>query len=359
MRPRRASAAGELPPGYELVRVIGHGGSGRVVLARDLRLERLVAIKTVYGGTLDGTAVARLRREGQALATVAHPNIARVYDLRSHGPDVYVIMEYVDGGDLDQALRHGSLAGCVLVRVLLQTAAALDHAADRGIVHRDVKPSNILISSDGQAKLADFGLARLPRASGAFRTAEGVASGTPSFMAPEQIDGSCAEHPAFDAFAYAAVVYLALTGTLPFAGSSSAQRASRPRSPRELQPGLPRVVDAAILAGLEPQQSRRATVGEVAAALAGITSEQWDLLLPVKARSGSAAPNEHTVTDDHQAAADTAMAAPTFPAPQPIRQMKRGYVVPGRRLSQNTAARVVGIAVGLAVGLTVALLLLH
>src|SRR4051794_2716334 len=205
-----------MAPRYEFVRVLGHGGSGWVGLANDTRLGRPVAIKTVYGGTLGATAVARLRREAQALAALEHPHIARVFSLLTGGGDVFVVMEYAAGGDLSTALRLGRLSGSAAVQVLLDTASALEHSAGRGIVHRDVKPTNILLTADHRAKLADFGLARLPRAAGAFRTSDGSFSGTPGYMAPEQLADPADDRPSIDSYAYATVVYEVLTGQLPY-----------------------------------------------------------------------------------------------------------------------------------------------
>ena len=369
MSPRRSAAPSELPPGFALVRVIGHGASGRVVLARDLRLGREVAVKTVYGGTLDTAAVARLRREGRVLAGLAHPYIAKVFDLQTSGADVFVVMEYAAGGDLQLALHSRSLTGSATVRVLTQIAAALQHAGDRGIVHRDVKPSNILLTSDLQARLADFGLARLPRSSGAFRTADGTISGTPTYMAPEQIDGSAEENPAFDAFAFAAATYEALTGSPARRGVTFTERSPVAAPP----PWLPAAVASAVLAGLHRDPRLRATPAEVAATLRSIPDERWDELLLAHlppSPGGTASPADGTeaapggprTRRPDQSRSPAQQADPglrSVDADPPPRLATPAYRLPRRRRSRATMARLLGVVAGVVIGTVVALVFLH
>jgi serine/threonine protein kinase len=175
--------AGSLPVGYEFVRLLGAGGTGWVALAHHAELDRVVAIKTIHAEVRDDDSIGRLRREGKVIASMRHPNVVSVYELLVSSGGISLVMEYVSGGDLRQALDGGSLTGSHAVQVLCDVAAALEHAAGRGIVHRDVKPANVLLDADGRAKLADFGLARLPRSAGVFRTISGSAAGTPMYGA--------------------------------------------------------------------------------------------------------------------------------------------------------------------------------
>src|SRR3954447_4292806 len=139
--PSAADAPSSLPPGYEFVRVLGHGATGWVALARQIGPDRPVAVKIMFGGAavdLDGQQ--RLAREGQALARLRDPRIVSVYELTRAGDDLALVMEFVDGADLADAVKEGTLDAAGRLAVLADVAGALDHAADNGIVHRDVKP---------------------------------------------------------------------------------------------------------------------------------------------------------------------------------------------------------------------------
>jgi hypothetical protein len=205
-----------LPPGFEFVRVLGLGADGWVCLAREVDLDRLVAIKTVLGGALVPGGATRLAREARVLASLRHPHVVRVHRLVELGPDVALCEEFVDGPSLAQALAdpahpvHHDAAW--RVGMLEDVADALGHCAQRGVVHRDLKPGNILLTDSGSAKVADFGLARLSRSAAAFRTSAGVVSGTPGYVAPEQLHDPDHEDPAADHYSFAVVALECLTG---------------------------------------------------------------------------------------------------------------------------------------------------
>src|SRR5437763_14593239 len=174
-------------PGYETVRELGQGAMGSVRLARQVATGRHVAVKRVVGGAAsqDPESVLRFEREARLLATLDHPGIVKVHELLMAGGDLFLVMEYVPGGDLRRLLAADPPSPEEAVRHLVAVAAALDHAHRRGVVHRDVKPSNVLVREDGILKLGDFGVARLLE-----RQARLAARrGTPAYMAPELARG--------------------------------------------------------------------------------------------------------------------------------------------------------------------------
>ncbi|MFN8010332.1 MAG: serine/threonine-protein kinase [Holophagaceae bacterium] len=204
---------------YLIQRVLGRGAMGVVYLAQDPLLKRPVAIKTMRdggGGDEQESTMERFKREAEISARLNHPNIITVYDVGvdpSMGP--FLAMEFIDGASLASLSRHG-IAPEVGLRLLVQAMAALQAAAEAGIVHRDVKPENMLVRRDGRLKLMDFGIAR----GGDSRlTQAGMVFGTPSYTAPELLTGSEAS-PATDRYAFAVTAFEIFTGKLPFQGSS-------------------------------------------------------------------------------------------------------------------------------------------
>jgi eukaryotic-like serine/threonine-protein kinase len=249
------SANARLGP-YEILAPLGVGGMGEVWKARDTRLDRLVAIKTIHGAFSE-----RFEREARAISALNHPHICALYDVGEHEGAGYLVMEYVEGAALkgplpvDQALKYAA-----------QICDALDAAHRKGIVHRDLKPENILLTKTG-VKLLDFGLAKLaapPAVAGSAESASGIRReseiaatkaltgahvilGTPQYMAPEQIEGRAVDART-DLFAFGCVLYELLTGQKAFdgkapSGTMAAILATERRPMRELQPpALERVV---------------------------------------------------------------------------------------------------------------------
>ncbi|HEX4628194.1 MAG TPA: serine/threonine-protein kinase, partial [Gemmatimonadales bacterium] len=203
---------------YELLEEIGAGGFGRVYRARDLGLEREVAIKVLHPSlTADPSVMERFRREAQLAARVRHPSIVSIYDIMSRAGLQWYTMELVPGTSLAQLVqKQGPLSVDQTVRVLDQGLSALEHAHGLGLVHRDLKPENLLIEPDGRLRITDFGLALALRGDSRFGGATSR-SGTPQFAAPEQLLGERVDQRA-DLYSLAATAYFALLGRPPFEG---------------------------------------------------------------------------------------------------------------------------------------------
>jgi serine/threonine protein kinase/tetratricopeptide (TPR) repeat protein len=218
-----------LPPGshlgiYEILAPIGSGGMGEVYRARDPRLGREVAIKTVRAKHATDEARARLWREARAAASVNHPGICQIYDVGEIDSAIFIVMELLAGESLERRLADGPMPLDDAVRATLGILRSLDALHRRGIVHRDLKPSNVFIA-DGEVKLLDFGLARPPGALGVSDltvTQVGVVVGTPRYMAPEQWTGA-APDPRIDLFAVGVLLFEMLTGKPAFPGADLMQ----------------------------------------------------------------------------------------------------------------------------------------
>ncbi|RMG14479.1 MAG: hypothetical protein D6731_10230 [Planctomycetota bacterium] len=198
---------------------------GAVYRARDVRLGRLVALKVIRSGFFDEEALARFGREARAVAKLQHPGIVPLYDAGHHEGQPYIAMGYVEGRTLEEVLREGGLSPRRLAEVLAHVADALAHAHAQGVVHRDVKPQNIMLDAAGQPHLLDFGLARDASAKEEL-TQTGQVLGTLHYMAPEQASGEAsAQGPPCDVYALGAVLYRALTGRAPFSEGGGGQLA--------------------------------------------------------------------------------------------------------------------------------------
>lgn len=242
---------------YTLEKELGHGGMGGVYLGHDNMLDRRVAIKVMlksYGN--DATFVERFKKEAQAAAKLSHPNIAQIYefDLFEHQP--YIAMELVSGGSLDKMMEKnpGSLEPGFVMNVGLKIADGLGAAAERGLVHGDVKPENILFSTDGTPKLVDFGLA-------AMQGDTGEIWGTPYYISPEKVRRQKIDFRA-DIYSLGGTLYHALTGVAPFEGTDAtevvkARFLGPPKKPSEVREGIPPKIDQIILRMLEVDPSKR------------------------------------------------------------------------------------------------------
>ncbi|MGF1468370.1 MAG: serine/threonine-protein kinase [Sandaracinaceae bacterium] len=251
---------------YRVERLIGQGAMGSVYLGRDPKLDRAVAIKAVRELDLDdarlGPFLERFRNEARAAARLSHPAIVAVYDVgedEAVGP--FLVFEYVAGSSLKQILQaRGPLSAADTVRLGQQLAGALDTAHRAGVIHRDIKPDNILIGADGRAKLADFGVARMPDAA---LTKEGQFLGTPCYAAPETLARGD-YGPETDLFSFAAVLYEAASGARAFPGQDAIAVAHRvvnedPPPPSEAAEAvrIPRAVDDVLMRGLAKDPAER------------------------------------------------------------------------------------------------------
>ncbi|TCO45415.1 serine/threonine-protein kinase [Kribbella antiqua] len=211
---------GELLAGrYRLLTLLGRGGAGEVWQAEDTVLARQVAVKLlrrIEGDTLD--AVERFRAEAQSAARLMHPNVVATYDVGAEGEHVFLVMELVKGPDLQQLMRSSGLPSATLVAdIATQSARGLEAAHAAGIIHRDVKPGNLLLAPDGTVKITDFGIAKGVDTEA---TAVGVLLGTASYVSPEQVRGEAAT-PASDWYSFGCVLYELLTGAPPFTGPTT------------------------------------------------------------------------------------------------------------------------------------------
>jgi serine/threonine-protein kinase len=211
---------------YSLRERLAVGGMGEVHLATDDRLGRLVAVKVLGAGFADSPDfVERFRREALTAAALSHPNIAQVYDYGVDGDSHFIVMEYAEGQDLAQVIReHGRLTPSDAVRIAEQVCAALGAAHRAGVVHRDIKPGNVIVRPDGTVKVTDFGIARaLGQAS---LTDTGTVMGTAAYVAPEQARGE-ATTPSSDLYSLGILLFQMLTGAVPFEGDTPVAIAMR------------------------------------------------------------------------------------------------------------------------------------
>lgn len=265
------ATAGELLGGrYRRIRTIGVGGMARVELARDTRLGRKVAIKRLHSDSPE-EAVAPFAREARLGASLNHPNLVAVHDIASDGESVLIVMELVAGEALRDAIARGPLEPERVARIVHDVAAALDHAHAQGVVHRDVKPANVLLRRDGIAKLADLGIATAAEATAITRPDAMV--GTAAYMAPERLDGRDAS-PLTDVYALAAVAFEALSGRPAREGQTPLEVAHQvvSGSPPDLRGAwrdAPPAAAAALARGMASDPSdRHRSAGALAADLA-------------------------------------------------------------------------------------------
>ena len=247
---------------YEILELVGVGGMARVYKARCHRLNRLVAIKILRE---DLSEDAELRRrfhdESQAVAMLSHPNIVSVYDVSRSSEMEYIVMELIDGITLKQYMQQkgNKLNWREALHFITQIVKALGHAHSRGIIHRDIKPHNIMVLRDGSVKVADFGIARL--VSGGHSTLTQEALGSVHYISPEQARGSHIDARS-DLYSAGVVLYEMITGRLPFEGDTPVSVAiqhinSIPLSPRELDPEIPEALEAITMKAMAPNPDNR------------------------------------------------------------------------------------------------------
>jgi serine/threonine-protein kinase len=259
---------GTISDRYSLGERLGSGGMSTVYKATDQVLERTVAVKVLAEHLSDDEKfVARFRREALAVAKLVHPNIVQVYDTGVDAGRHFIVMEYVEGKSGAQLLqRDGAMRPGTAVEIAAQACAGLDYAHKQGIIHRDVKPGNLMVIGgpaggppEMTVKLADFGIARA--AEQTRLTQVGSVVGTAAYLSPEQSRGEEAV-PGSDVYSLAVVVYQMLTARLPYEGNSLAELAirrenERPLPPSSYEPKIPEALSAAVLKGLENEQENR------------------------------------------------------------------------------------------------------
>ncbi|CAA9399181.1 MAG: Serine/threonine protein kinase [uncultured Rubrobacteraceae bacterium] len=296
---------------FALEREVGSGGMARVYLGRDEVLDRPVAVKVLKPMHGDSDIGVRFRREGRTAARLSHPNIVQVYDAgegKLEGEEVsYIVMEYLPGGDLKELIdARGNLPGAELARIGEEVCSGLAHAHGRGVVHRDIKPHNILLDEKGRAKVSDFGIARALDTTQATRT--GAYLGTALYSSPEQLQGHKVT-PKSDVYSLGATLYQAAAGEPPFTGTPievASQHVSKPPPSLEQREGdldLGGDLEALILACLAKDADDRPGAEEV--------QRRFGELSPTAGVIPAAAPTEPRTEPR------------TEPAPEPTREPRR------------------------------------
>jgi len=248
---------------YELLEVVGRGGQGVVFRARQKSLNRIVALKVISLGQWASTAhLKRFRLEAEAAARLEHPGIVPIHEVGEREGSCYFSMKFVEGGQLDQVARRQSIPPRRAVELIAKVSRTVHYAHEHGILHRDIKPGNILLDAKGEPHLTDFGLARLVESESSVTHTLDVL-GTPSYMAPEQAAGNnAAVGSVTDVYGLGAVLYQLLTGHPPFAGGTTYETIklvldTEPRQPRLLNPKIDRDLSTICLKSLEKDPKRR------------------------------------------------------------------------------------------------------
>src|SRR5712664_2691666 len=250
-------------PRYHVESLLGSGGMGKVYKARDRELDRTVAIKVLRPDLMtDPMALQRFKHELLLASSISHPNILRIHDLGEYNAVKFISMAYVDGGDLTQALRkEGRLPLERVLNIMKQLAAALAAAHGVNVVHRDLKPQNILLGSGDHVYVTDFGIAKTLESDRTSVTRTGAVLGTPLYMSPEQVEGKPVDHRS-DLYSFGLIFYEMLTGILPFSGDSTFQLMYQrvhqlPKRPETVIPDLPPYLSRICLKCLETEAANR------------------------------------------------------------------------------------------------------
>ncbi len=250
-------------PGFAIKSELGRGGSGVVYLARQLSVDRLVAVKVTALLSIDPRQLSRQRQEATILSRLQHPNVVEIYDMVEHGGMLCAILEDVDGSTLEEFTGGKPLPARQATRLVRELAEAVHFVHEAGVLHRDIKPSNVLMTSEGQPKITDFGLAKFTVKTEPSLTEAGEVLGTPSFMPPEQAVGTPRSiGRASDVYSLGAVLYTLLTGRPPFQAAATLDTLKQvlerdPIAPRRLDSSLPRDLDTIVMKCLEKNPARR------------------------------------------------------------------------------------------------------
>jgi beta-lactam-binding protein with PASTA domain/tRNA A-37 threonylcarbamoyl transferase component Bud32 len=280
---------------YELTHLVARGGMAEVYRARDRLLDRPVALKVLFPElSVDRAFVERFRREAQAAAKLSHPNIVPVFDWGEDAGAYFIVMEYVEGRPLSALLRErGPLEPVRAAEIASQVAAALASAHRHGVVHRDIKPGNVLITDDGQVKVTDFGIARAINTEDSL-TQTGAVMGTATYFSPEQAEGLSVDARS-DIYSLGVVLFEMLTGRPPFLGDTPVSVASKhvrdaPPTPRELLETVPVELEAVVMKAMAKQPAQR---------YQGAEDFQADLVRFVEGRPVEAGPANGNLTATH------------------------------------------------------------
>jgi beta-lactam-binding protein with PASTA domain/predicted Ser/Thr protein kinase len=287
---------------YRVLSRLGSGGMADVYLAQDTLLGRQVAVKVLHHHFAeDQEFVERFRREASSAAALSHPNIVAIFDRGEWNGTYYIAMEYVAGRSLKEIVRErGALEPAAAIDVVVQILRAARFAHKRGVIHRDLKPHNVIIDEEGRARVTDFGIAR---AGASDMTLTGSIMGTAQYLSPEQAQGLVVS-AASDLYSVGVILYELLTGAVPFEGETAVaiafkQVSAEPLAPSALRPGLPPSLDAVVLRALAKDPAQRyADADELIVALEAARG-----MLPASAagRSGAAAPHGAAHGQDHGA----------------------------------------------------------
>ncbi|MEU7305183.1 protein kinase [Streptomyces sp. NPDC007206] len=291
---------GLLADRYELQELLGRGAMGEVWRACDHLLGRPVAVKLLH--TEEAEDAERFRLEALIAARLNHPNVVGMYDFGSHHDQPHLVMELVDGWNLAQerSLR-GVLPPAEAAAITAQAAAGLTAAHHQGVVHRDVKPANVMLTTDRRVKITDFGIARFAEETASGLTATGTIIGTADYLAPERALGRPAQ-PASDVYSLGCVLYELLTGRPPFSGATSLAAVQQhvsatPAPPDRLRPGIPQPLSDFVLRMLAKDPAHRPTAGQAADWLAAQSGTSWpaepDGTTPVPAPAIPSSPALH------------------------------------------------------------------
>ncbi len=252
---------------YQIIDELGKGSMGVVYKAHDPQIDRIVALKVLRQDRMSSDDfVQRFMKEARAIGRLSHSNIVTVYDVGQDNDSIYIAMEFLEGSALNEYGDSGLMGSEQVVDLGIQVAEALDYASQKGIIHRDVKPTNIIINPDGQAKLTDFGIARIENPLDQQQTQIGEILGTPAYMSPEQVKGQQVDNRS-DLFSLGIILYELCTGKKPFAGGSMMATfrevmEKEPVEPALLNPGIPASLSAVIIKSLQKKPEERYQTGK-------------------------------------------------------------------------------------------------